>query len=106
METPTLTPAAAAAVALFDGMTVQHMGGGCFALHMETSDAGYMLITSQEEECYAPQRMNEPVLVGHYWYESDDDEHLEFPTLADALRDLWGNSEGETLPAELTANEG
>jgi hypothetical protein len=105
MHTPTLSPAAAAAVGLFANLTVEHMGGGCFALHMPLSDTSYLLITSQVEECFVPVRMDEPVLVGHYSHGDDNFSHAEYTTLREALQELYGNVEGETMPAELLASE-
>ena len=86
-------------------MTVEHMGGGCFALHMPLSDTSYLLITSQVEECFVPVRMDEPVLVGHYSEGDDDGFHTEYATLREALQELYGNVEGETMPAALLASE-
>ena len=101
MQPRTLSPTAAAAIALVDGLTPQHLGGGCFALHLELSDCSYLLITSSEEENDVPVRLDEPVLVGWYSTENDDMAHYDFPTLAEALRDLWGRSEGEQYPEAL-----
>lgn len=109
LKFPTLSAASQTAMTVFPNMSVEHMGGGCFALHYPLSDESYLLITSSVEEHYAPRRMDEPVLVGHYTADEagrdDDVEYRDFDTLREALQELYGNCEGEEMPAELQGTE-
>jgi hypothetical protein len=103
MLTP-LSPAVATACALL-GLEYYHTGGGCTALEMTLSDDAFLMITSTVNEACAPATMDEPVLVGTYAsvesaYEGEG-QWETFPTLRDALLDIYGPIAGAPLPDAL-----
>lgn len=76
------------------GLTLTETGGGCTALELRHSDTSYSLITvnyPDGDPCFAPESLDEPVLVGFYDTEGDEDATFtEFATLRDAIADIYG----------------
>jgi hypothetical protein len=103
MLTP-LSPAVASACALLC-LEYNHTGGGCSALEMTLSDDAFLMITSVENEACAPVTMGEPVIVGTYASEATalegEGQWETFPTLRDALLDIYGPIAGAPLPEAL-----
>jgi len=87
------------------GLEYLDTAGGNSALELELSDECYVLILSEANEGCAPVALDEPVSVGTHRNRDDASsglgEWMQFPTLLDAILDIYGPIEGCALPPEL-----
>lgn len=80
-------------------------GGGCTAWELDHGDS-YTLITVRDEP-EAPCLLSQRCVVGFYdgdtgqLDQNRNDEEEVFPSVLEALRDLYGREEGSEWPAEL-----
>jgi hypothetical protein len=84
-----------------DFMGFRHLAGTCYVRETSNDGASYLTITSLDAFFRRNEMMDTPVRV----VTVIDGESLggdDFHTLRDALIDLYGASEGETIPAMLS----
>ncbi len=85
-----LTTTIRQAIALSGG-TVEQMGGGCEVLRLPWGDESFIRISSRDDTLVLPETLDgEPVIVGVYWNEDDEDSLQEdlccnFDSLREAL---------------------
>jgi hypothetical protein len=86
-----MVPTAYADALAFVGLTHVATGGNCTALELVHNDECHTLIT-RTQSAVAPTSLSDPVTVGFYDIDADP-TFTEFPTLRDAIADLYGQIE-------------